>query len=107
MVSLLCCNPYHHARYYCRSNHKGTAAGWVEDTLRPRMHELVAISVAAAAAAGINRQGRPYAFELLGYDFMVDDNLRVWLIEVTIRGSPLYLFHRARPGVGARVGRWG
>ncbi|CAM9400649.1 unnamed protein product [Hapterophycus canaliculatus] len=64
------------------SRHKGSACGWVEHTLRPRMHELVATSVAAAASAGINRRGRPYAFELLGYDFMVDDDLRVWLIEV-------------------------
>lgn len=66
----------------CRSGHKGTARGWVENTLRPRMHELVVTSVAAAAHAGINKRGRPYAFELLGYDFMVDDDLRVWLIEV-------------------------
>lgn len=65
-----------------RSKHKGTACGWVEQTLRPRMHALVATSVAAAASAGINKRGRPYAFELLGYDFMVDDDLRVWLIEV-------------------------
>eukprot|EP00903_Cladosiphon_okamuranus_P009025 g8631.t1 len=65
-----------------QSGHKGKARGWVEQTLRPRMHSLAATSVAAAATAGINKRGRPYAFELLGYDFMVDDDLRVWLIEV-------------------------
>ncbi|CAM9567638.1 unnamed protein product [Ectocarpus sp. 6 AP-2014] len=64
------------------SIHKGKACGWVEQTLRPRMHSMVATSVAAASQAGINRRGRPYAFELLGYDFMVDDDLRVYLIEV-------------------------
>lgn len=48
------------------------------------MHALVATSVAAAASAGINKRGRPYAFELLGYDFMVDDDLRVYLIEVRL-----------------------
>ncbi|CBN79981.1 conserved unknown protein [Ectocarpus siliculosus] len=64
------------------SIHKGNACGWVEQTLRPRMHSMVATSVAAASQAGINRRGRPYAFELLGYDFMVDDDLRVYLIEV-------------------------
>ncbi|CAM9536856.1 unnamed protein product, partial [Laminaria digitata] len=46
------------------------------------MNALVALSVAAAAHAGMNKRGRPYAFELLGYDFMVDDDLHVWLIEV-------------------------
>lgn len=51
------------------------------------MHALVATSVAAAASAGINKRGRPYAFELLGYDFMVDDDLRVWLIEVRLGQS--------------------
>lgn len=65
-----------------RSIHQGKAKGWVEEILRPRMHALVAVSVAAAAAAGMNKLGRPYAFELLGYDFMVDDDLQVWLIEV-------------------------
>lgn len=71
-----------------RSIHKGKAAGWVEQTLRPKMHSLVAISVAAAAHAGMNKRGRPYAFELLGYDFMVDDDLQVWLIEVM--HTPVY-----------------
>lgn len=52
------------------------------------MHALVATSVAAAASAGINKRGRPYAFELLGYDFMVDDDLRVWLIEVRYFSRP-------------------
>ena len=46
------------------------------------MNALVATSVAAAAQAGMNKRGRPYAFELLGYDFMEDDDLQVWLIEV-------------------------
>lgn len=52
------------------------------------MNALVAISVAAAAHAGMNKRGRPYAFELLGYDFMVDDDLQVWLIEV--KRTPLH-----------------
>ena len=59
------------------------------------MHALVAISVAAAAAAGINKRGRPYAFELLGYDFMVDDDLQVWLIEVSYT-RPLVVYEDPR-----------
>ena len=30
----------------------------------------------------INRNGRVHCFELFGYDFMIDEDLKVWLIEV-------------------------
>ena len=30
----------------------------------------------------IGNLGRKNAFEILGYDFMIDTNLNVWLIEV-------------------------
>lgn len=61
---------------------------------------MVATSVAAAATAGINKRGRPYAFELLGYDFMVDDDLLVWLIEVCSPSKPVQLGSSAGLDVG-------
>ena len=30
----------------------------------------------------MNRQRRKYCFELFGYDFLIDEDFRVWLIEV-------------------------
>ena len=30
----------------------------------------------------INRNQRVHCFEIFGYDFMIDENLKVWLIEV-------------------------
>jgi len=30
----------------------------------------------------INRNSRVHCFEIFGYDFMIDVNLKVWLIEV-------------------------
>ena len=30
----------------------------------------------------MNLQGRKYCFELFGYDFIIDSNLKPWLIEV-------------------------
>ena len=30
----------------------------------------------------LNKNGRPHCFELFGYDFLVDESFRIWLIEV-------------------------
>lgn len=55
--------------------------GWLEATLRPRIEELMA-RCAAAAAAALNPNRRTQCFELLGFDFMLDDLLNVLLIEI-------------------------
>lgn len=35
-----------------------------------------------AAIGGLNPNKRENCFELMGYDFMIDEDFRVWLIEV-------------------------
>ena len=30
----------------------------------------------------LNKRNRKYGMQLLGYDFMIDENLKLWLIEV-------------------------
>ena len=30
----------------------------------------------------LNRNNRKYCFEIFGYDFMIDDVMKVWMIEV-------------------------
>jgi tubulin monoglycylase TTLL3/8 len=49
------------------------------DRILPRMQEAVTWSLAACSELIANR---PKSFELLGYDFMLDADLQVWLIEV-------------------------
>ena len=45
------------------------------------MKELVEDSVGALARV-LNSLEKGFSFEVLGYDFMVDEDFRVWLIEV-------------------------
>jgi tubulin polyglutamylase TTLL1 len=59
----------------------GAPADWVNTTLVPRMKSIVAASIAACADA-INPNANRRCFELLGYDFMVDEQLNTWFIEV-------------------------
>ncbi len=46
-----------------------------------RMRDLM-IDTYLATKGELNQNGRRNCFELLGYDFMIDEDLRVWLIEV-------------------------
>lgn len=41
-----------------------------------------AVQVFKAASEQIAKYSRELGFELLGFDFMIDENLKVWLIEV-------------------------
>jgi D-alanine-D-alanine ligase-like ATP-grasp enzyme len=51
------------------------------DHILPRIKDLV-IDCFVAAIPGLNPNKRENCFELMGYDFMIDEDFRVWLIEV-------------------------
>ena len=56
-------------------------SAWLDGALRPRIRDLVARTVDAAADS-INPNKHAACFELLGFDFMLDDDLNVVLIEI-------------------------
>ena len=47
----------------------------------PRMKELVLHSMSSVRLK-INQNFRKYCFEIFGYDFIIDSECRMWLIEV-------------------------
>ena len=49
--------------------------------LVPRMKDIV-IDTFLAVKNSVNPNHRKNTFELFGYDFMIDEDFRVWLIEV-------------------------
>ena len=49
----------------------------------PRMHDIV-IDTILSVKNNINPNNKSNCFELLGYDFMIDEDFRCWLIEVNI-----------------------
>ncbi len=53
----------------------------VYDDLVPKIKEAMKISMLSVRKK-INRNNRKHCFEIFGYDFMIDCNLKVWLIEV-------------------------
>lgn len=42
----------------------------------------IIIDVFNSSKGNMNRANRPNHFELFGYDFMVDEDAKIWLIEV-------------------------
>lgn len=52
----------------------------VETHIMPRIRDLV-IDTILATKRELNPLNRKNAFEFLGYDFMIDEDLRTWLIE--------------------------
>jgi len=45
----------------------------------PRMKDLIIDSILAGKKYMVPNT---YSFELLGYDFMIDEDYRIWLIEI-------------------------
>ena len=53
----------------------------IEKDMVPRMKDIV-IDTFLAVNTQLNPNRRRNNFELFGYDFMIDEDFRVWLIEV-------------------------
>ena len=53
----------------------------LEEAVIPRMKDIV-IDSFCSVKSQVNPSQRKHHFELFGYDFMIDEDLRVWLIEV-------------------------
>jgi hypothetical protein len=53
----------------------------VERDFIPKMKDLI-IDTFNATKAQLNPNRRKHVFELLGYDFLIDEDFRLWLIEV-------------------------
>jgi D-alanine-D-alanine ligase-like ATP-grasp enzyme len=53
----------------------------VEKDIIPRVKDII-IDTFCAVKSQINRNHRKNHFELFGYDFLIDEDFRTWLIEV-------------------------
>jgi hypothetical protein len=53
----------------------------VEETFIPRIKDLI-IDTYLACKDQLNPSNKKNIFELFGYDFMIDEDFRVWLVEV-------------------------
>lgn len=53
----------------------------IEEHFMPRMHDIIIDSILAVRSQ-LNPNKRKDVFELFGYDFLIDEDFRIWLIEV-------------------------
>lgn len=53
----------------------------VADHFIPRMRDLI-IDSFLATKNQLNPNRRKHCFELLGYDFLIDEDFRLWMIEI-------------------------
>ena len=54
----------------------------IEEHIQPRINDIVIDTFMSFNGKSMNPQNRKNVFELFGFDFMIDEDLRVWLIEV-------------------------
>jgi Tubulin-tyrosine ligase family len=48
----------------------------------PRIKDLIIDTILSVKGAQLNPSKRKHCFELFGYDFLIDEDFRIWLIEV-------------------------
>eukprot|EP00794_Sanderia_malayensis_P015068 gene15068-16623_t len=71
-------NDYINSTY---KDEKNIPEDWAKDELTLRMKEIMLLCFRAAHNKLQRRMGY---FDLLGFDFMVDENMKVWLIEINV-----------------------
>lgn len=54
----------------------------VEEHFMPRIKDIIIDTILAVKGAQLNPNKRRHCFELFGYDFLIDEDFRIWLIEV-------------------------
>jgi hypothetical protein len=54
----------------------------VEEHLMPRIKDIIIDTILSVKGPQLNPSKRKHCFELFGYDFLIDEDFRIWLIEV-------------------------
>lgn len=72
----------------------------IEEHIQPRINDIVIDTFMSFNGKSMNPQNRKNVFELFGFDFMIDEDLRVWLIEVNTNpylGTPCEHMRKLMP----------
>ncbi|GMH83613.1 hypothetical protein TrST_g7152 [Triparma strigata] len=63
------------------TEHSGVPEDYIETVMRPKIQEIVKLA-SKATRHKLNTNGRKHGFELMGWDFMIDTDLKPCLLEV-------------------------